>query len=202
MAFEQTTCQKCGSSLISRLFCFSCNTIQTFSKETDYFELLGFSVNFEVDLLKLEERYQELSLELHPDFYNSAPESEKILSENSSAILNRAYKTLCDPTLRASYLLNLFSKNEKLDERSLPEGFLGEMFFLQESLDELLESGDKDALLKMRDDLLVRKTEIEGEFAIFFKNIEEKPNDSGILQQLQTKLNAERYLCRLLERIN
>ena len=163
--------------------------------------MLGFPVSFELKSTELEERYQELSLELHPDFYGSAPEAEKLLSETASAILNTAYKTLCEPTLRASYLLHLQSAKQKLDERSLPEGFLAEMFFLQEELDELLDSGNAVELSKLRDDLQNRKTDIEADYAPLFKKNEEQPEDSGILQQLQTHLNAERYLRRLLERI-
>ena len=201
MAFDQPACHTCESTLISRLFCFSCNALQPFPREIDFFEVLGFPVSFELKSTELEERYQQLSLELHPDFYGSAPEAEKLLSETASAILNTAYKTLCEPTLRASYLLHLQSAKQKLDERSLPQGFLAEMFFLQEELDELLDSGNSLELCKMRDALQNRKTDIEADYAPLFKKHEEQPEDSGILQQLQTHLNAERYLRRLLERI-
>jgi len=37
----------------------------------DFFEVLGFPVSFEIKSSELEERYQELTLELHPDFYGS-----------------------------------------------------------------------------------------------------------------------------------
>ena len=201
MAFDQPACHTCESTLVSRLFCFSCNALQPFPREIDFFEVLGFPVSFELKSTELEERYQQLSLELHPDFYGSAPEAEKLLSETASAILNTAYKTLCEPTLRASYLLHLQSAKQKLDERSLPQGFLAEMFFLQEELDELLDSGNSLELCKMRDALQNRKTDIEADYAPLFKKHEEQPEDSGILQQLQTHLNAERYLRRLLERI-
>jgi hypothetical protein len=88
-----------------------------------------------------------------------------------------------------------------LDERSLPDGFLAEMFFLQEALDELLDSGNAVELSAMHDNLQNRKKDIEADYAPLFKKHEDHPEDSGILQQLQTHLNAERYLRRLLERI-
>jgi len=201
MAFKQTACKSCGSSLVSRLFCFSCKKIQSFSKEVDFFEVLGFSVDFEVDLVVLEERYQRLSLELHPDFFESATESEKLLSEKASAILNTAYKTIREPISRACYLLNLFSKNQKLDERSLPEKFLDEIFLLQETLDELVDKGKKSELLTMRKDLRLKQNKIEKKLPSLFKKLGDQPNDLKILQLLQTNLNAERYLRRLIERI-
>ena len=201
MAIDKPACHTCETILVSRLFCFSCNALQPFPREIDYFEVLGFPVIFELNSTELEERYQQLSLQLHPDFYGSAPEAEQLLSETASAILNTAYKTLHEPTLRAGYLLNLMAEKQQLDERSMPEGFLAEMFFLQEALDELLDSVNSVELFTMHNDLQNRKKDIEADYAPLFKRHEDHPEDSGILQQLQTHLNAERYLCRLLERI-
>jgi molecular chaperone HscB len=201
MAFDKPACHTCESTLVSRLFCFSCNALQPFPRETDLFEVLGFPICFELKSAELEERYEKLSLELHPDFYDSAPEAEKLLSETATAILNTAYKTLREPTLRADYLLHLLAEKQNLDERSLPDGFLAEMFFLQEALDELLDSGNAVELPAMHDNLQNRKKDIEADYAPLFKKHEDHPEDSGILQQLQTHLNAERYLRRLLERI-
>jgi len=166
-----------------------------------FFEVLGFPVRFDLKSAELEERYEQLSLELHPDFYSSAPKAEKLLSESATAILNSAYKTLRDPTLRADYLLHLLAEKQSLDERSLPDGFLEEMFFLQEALDDLLDSGNMKKLSRMNEDLQNRKKDIEENYAPLFKKHEDHPEDPGIIQQLQTNLNAERYLRRLLERI-
>ncbi|MED5241498.1 MAG: Fe-S protein assembly co-chaperone HscB [SAR324 cluster bacterium] len=167
----------------------------------DFFEVLGFPVSFEIKSEELELRYQDLSLELHPDFYGSASEEEKLLSETATAILNSAYKTLREPTLRADYILHLLAEKQKLDERSLPEGFLAKMFFLQETLDELLDSGNAVKLSGMRKDLQKKKRDIEADFAPLFRKYENNPEDTVIPQQLQTQLNAERYLRRLIERI-
>ncbi len=91
--------------------------------------MLGFPISFEIKSAELELRYQELSLELHPDFYGSSSEAEKLLSETATAILNSAYKTLREPTLRADYILHLLAEKQKLDERSLPEGFFSKNVF-------------------------------------------------------------------------
>jgi molecular chaperone HscB len=201
MAFDEPACHACETTLVSRLFCFSCNALQPFPREIDFFEVVGFPVSFELNSAELEERYQQLLLELHPDFYSSAPEAEQLLSETASAILNTAYKTLHNPTLRAGYLLHLLVEKRQLDESSLPEGFLAEMFFLQEELDELLDSVNSVELSAMHDDLQNRKMDIEADYAPLFKKHDDHPENSGILQQLQSHLNAERYLRRLLERI-
>ena len=202
MASEHTSCQSCGDSLISPLFCFSCNSLQTISDDLDHFKVMGLPHCFEIDSVELENRYQRLTLGMHPDFFEAAPEKLKSLSEKSSVILNAAYSSLREPASRARYLLSLFAREKNLQTDTLPEGFLQEMFTLQESLDEMLESSDQSDICKMNENLQNRYASIESNYASLFKKFETSPENTEILQQLQTQLNAERYLRRLLDRIN
>ena len=202
MTYKQTSCQSCGDSLISPLFCFSCNSLQNISDDINHFEVMGLPRSFEIDSGELERLYQSLTLEMHPDFFGAAPEEQKQLSEKYSVMLNAAYSTLREPVSRATYLLSLFARGKNLQTDKLPEGFLQEMFFFQESLDEILESDDQSALRKMNEDLQKRYIFIESNYATLFKKLETSPESSEILQQLQTQLNTERYLRRLLDRIN
>ena len=202
MASVHTSCQSCGDSLISPLFCFSCNSLQTVSDDLDHFKVIGLPHCFEIDSVELEDLYQRLTLEMHPDFFGAAPEKQKHLSEKSSVMLNAAYSTLREPASRAGYLLSLFAKGKNLQTDKLPEGFLQEMFTLQEELDEMLESCDQSDLCKMNEDIQNRHTFIESNYADLFKKFETSPENHELLQQLQTQLNAERYLRRLLDRIN
>ena len=202
MASEHTSCQSCGDSLISPLFCFSCNSLQTISDDLDHFKVMGLPHCFEIDSVELENRYQRLTLEMHPDFFGTAPEKQKRLSEKSSVMLNAAYSTLREPSSRAKYLLPLLAREKSLETDALPERFLQEMFTLQESLDEMLESCDQSALCKMNEELQNRHTFNESNYAALFKKFENLPENHEILQQLQSQLNAERYLRRLLDRIN
>ena len=202
MASEHASCQSCGDSLISPLFCFSCNSLQTVSDDIDHFEVMGLPHCFEIDSEELENLYQRLTLGMHPDFFGAASEEQKRLSEKSSVMLNAAYSYLREPASRARYLLSLFAKGNSLQTDELPEGFLQDMFIFQESLDEMLESGDQSALCKMNEDLQNRYNFIESNYAALFKKLETSPQNTEILQQLQTQLNTERYLRRLLDRIN
>ena len=202
MTSQHTSCQSCGDSLISPLFCFSCNSLQTISDDLDHFKVMGFPHYFEIDSVELENRYQRLTLGMHPDFFGAAPEKQKCLSEKSSVMLNAAYSSLREPASRARYLLSLFARKKNLQTDSLPEGFLQEMFTLQESLDEMIESCDQSDLCKMNEDLQNRYVSIESSYATLFKKFKTSPENTETLQQLQTQLNAERYLRRLLDRIN
>jgi len=165
MASEHTSCQSCGDSLKSPLFCFSCNSLQTVSDDIDHFKVMGLPHCFEIDSEELENLYQRLSLEMHPDFFGEAPEKQKCLSEKSSVMLNAAYSTLREPSSRAKYLLPLLDREKSLETDALPERFLQEMFTFQESLDEILESDDQSALCKMNEDLQNRHTFIESNYA-------------------------------------
>ena len=202
MASEHTSCQSCGDSLISPLFCFSCNSLQTVSDDIDHFKVMGLPHCFEIDSEELENLYQRLSLGMHPDFFGEAPEKQKRLSEKSSVMLNAAYSILREPSSRARYLLLLLARKKNLQTEALPEGFLQEIFIFQESLDEMLESGDQSALCKMNEELQNTHTFNESNYGALFKKFENSPENHEILQQLQTQLNAERYLRRLLDRIN
>ena len=91
MASEHTSCKSCGDSLISPLFCFSCNSLQTISDDIDHFEVMGLTHCFEIDSVELENRYQRLTLEMHPDFFGAAPEKQKRLSEKYSVTLNDGF---------------------------------------------------------------------------------------------------------------
>jgi len=139
---------------------------------------------------------------MHPDFFGAAPEKQKRLSEKSSVMLNAAYSSLREPASRARYLLSLFARGKNLQTNTLPEDFLQEMFTFQEDLDEMLESCDQSDLCKMNEDLQNRYNIIESNYAALFKKFETSPENTEILQQLQTQLNTERYLRRLLDRIN
>ena len=202
MASEHTSCQSCGDSLISPLFCFSCNSLQIISDDLDHFKVMGLPHCFEIDSVELENRYQRLTLEMHPDFFGAAPEKQKRLSEKSSVMLNAAYSSLREPASRARYLLSLFARGKNLQTNTLPEDFLQEMFTFQEELDEVLESCDQSDLCKMNEDLQNRYNIIESNYAALFKKFETSPENTEILQQLQIQLNTERYLRRLLNRIN
>ena len=202
MASAHTCCQSCGDSLISPLFCFTCNSLQCISDDLNHFEVMGLPHCYEIDLEELENLYQRLTLEMHPDFFGVASEEKKILSETSSVMLNAAYSTLRVPASRAKYLLSLFSRGKSLQTDELPKGCLQEMFNLQESLDEQLDLANQSALHIMKEDLKNRYNLIESNYADLFKKLETSPESTEILQQLQTQLNIERYLRRLLDRLN
>ncbi|MCL1079420.1 co-chaperone HscB [Parashewanella spongiae] len=73
----------------------------------NFFELFGFSVNFDIDSTQLSERYRELQRTVHPDKFSSGSEQEKLLAVQKTAQINDAYQSLKDPIQRAEHILKL-----------------------------------------------------------------------------------------------
>ncbi len=177
---------------------------------TNIFDLFGLPTAYGVDLEQLEAAYQRLTLEHHPDFVANAPEAEQQQAQQKAAEVNEGYRVLRSDPLRSAYLLALLAEGEELNREELPEGFLLEMFSLQEELDELEDRPDTEqqrqlAALVTSQLKQVRETRAEL-FEGLCREMEQqgknnRPGDIAALQQMQSNLNCEKYLLRLEERL-
>jgi molecular chaperone HscB len=165
---------------------------------TDYFEFFGLPASglpgsLDIDLADLEKRYYQLSRKFHPDLFARKSAEERAQAEESSAVLNDAYRTLKDPVKRAEYVL---SRNG-LDaaQASAPPDLLEEVFELNMALEELRD-GDESArpqlteaqtkFNKMRDEV---DAQLQSEFA---------KSDSDSLSRIRAILNRRNYIRNLL----
>ncbi len=73
----------------------------------NYFQLLGVSESFGLDMAQLEQRYYTLQREFHPDRQSAKTAAERQKALLTSMDVNQAYQTLKDPVLRAGHLLAL-----------------------------------------------------------------------------------------------
>jgi molecular chaperone HscB len=166
----------------------------------NYFDIFGFSLSYRIELAELEAAYERLTLEHHPDFFMTAGEAEKAHSQRMSAEVNEGYRVLRSDGRRSEYLLRLLSGEHKLDTNRLPDGFLQEMFFLQEEVDELGEETDSAAGKALKQQVEQRMSGLLEERKRLFAEAEHNGRES-VLQDIQTNLNCEKYLRRLLERL-
>lgn len=125
------------------LFCPACQTLQP--PPTDYFALLGLERKLNLAGDKLQQRFYELSRQLHPDRYMRKPERERQYSLDASSILNDAYRGLKDPVRRAQYVLSQegFEVGEQRT-KDVPPELLEEVFELNMALEEM-RGGDASA---------------------------------------------------------
>ena len=186
------------------LFCFACNSIQRLNTKPNYFEIFNLPYSYDLDLEELENRYQKLCLELHPDFYTSASSFEKKQSQESSTLLNHAYSTLRSPITRAEYLLKLLTHEQRFDQRQLPKGFLENIFIMQESLEDLLTNDPQSPeVKKFQVDIAKNIDQIHQKISSHFARLEKTSEKrEEVLPKIQLQLNAGRYFQSLLDRIN
>jgi molecular chaperone HscB len=173
----------------------------------DHFERFGLPRRLAVERQALERAYERLSFQHHPDFLTAAPPEERERAQHAAAALNEAYRTLTDDTGRAAYLLELLvdearsagrlPPGAKLNTEALPAGFLQEMFGLQEEVDD---APDAAALAALQAPVKARRAATLAERERLFGQAAAGA-DAALLQTLQSNLNQEKYLLRLLERL-
>ena len=92
---------------------------------SNFFELFGLPVSYDVDLNQVQHHYMELQKQVHPDKFANASDQEKRLSMQQTSWINEAQTTLKDPVLRATYLLKLKGVDINLEnETTMDSGFL------------------------------------------------------------------------------
>src|SRR5215510_3127300 len=101
----------------------------------NYFDVFGLPRVLDIDLAALEKTFHELSRKYHPDYFSTAPSSEKTQAVRMTALLNDAYRTLRHPVRRVEYLLSLYGF--KSDGSKVPQSLLMEVFEINEQLEEV-----------------------------------------------------------------
>lgn len=196
-------CMGCQVTMATPLFCFSCNSLQRLSNKPNYFEIFNLPYTYDLELEALEQQYQQLAMELHPDFYINATKADKRQSQESSTLLNQAYTVLKFPLTRANYLMTLLTPGKPFDQNRLPAGFLEEIFESQETLEELLKDNTKVSEVEnFQKDLQHRLEQLQIKINQGFAQIEQGAADrDSLLEEIQLHLNVGRYFQRLLDRI-
>ena len=118
------------------------------SSQSDHFALFGLPRKLCIEMDALEQKFLQLSWQLHPDNFVKASELERELSLKRSSQLNDAYRVLRDPLARVEYLLEIEGqRKEGKKKQQAPPELLEEVFELNESLDELRDAKSSGAEL-------------------------------------------------------
>jgi molecular chaperone HscB len=195
------TCWQCTQSIDAALFCPHCKTLQP--PPSDYYTLLGLDRKLVLDSAKLQQRFYELSRQLHPDRFMRKPEAERQYSLDASSILNDAYRALKDPVKRAQYLLSQegFEIGEQRS-KDVPPELLEEVFELNMALEEM-RSGDESArsqLASAQNNFTKMLNEVDQQLESQFVNYDESPNREA-LTKIRGTLNRRKYIQNLLDEV-
>ena len=111
---------------------------------TNYFSLFDLPTSFAISLPQLERTYLKLQKNAHPDKFATAAALQRKISNQQTAVINRAYETLKNPLQRVQHLLELRDENAVEKERTINDGnFLMEQMRWREQVEESEDSPDK-----------------------------------------------------------
>lgn len=152
---------------------------------TNYFELFGIPVSYDVDLDKVQQHYRELQKAVHPDKFANAGSQERRISMQQTSLINQALNTLKHPVDRAVYLLKLKGLDFSMDnETTMDAGFLMEQMEMREQLESVRNTDDPLAML---DTLLAVVKTKTGKLVADFKLAYES-NDLDAARELVRKM--------------
>jgi molecular chaperone HscB len=202
---DQATPVKCGHCdkiMNTPVVCDYCHTIGPDAAVADHFTLLDLPRRFDLDNAEIHRKFLALSRHAHPDFHaDDTPEVQQLHLQVSAA-LNQAYRTLKDPAARAAYLLTLFGGRSSAEDKSVPDGFLGQMMMMQEELADALSDGDKSEIRRIADVLQTQHDGLIRKIGVLFEQYQEsvscKAVVDGLLGELRQQLNAVSYAKKLL----
>lgn len=113
----------------------------------DYFTLFGLPTCYQLDVVQLSSRYQDLQRQFHPDKFASHSVAEQLAAVQQSATINQAWQTLRHPLARAEYLLALHGLNLANEQQTVRDiEFLTEQLTLREELDDIAQQCDEARL--------------------------------------------------------
>lgn len=199
-------CEHCDRPMSQPVVCDYCQALNPIPAAVDYFALLGVPRVFDLDADDLREKFLALNRHAHPDFHvDDSPEVQG-LSLRVSAAVNDAYRTLQEPARRAAYLLELLGGASAVDDKSVPEGFLGTMMMMQEEIADAKAAGQDEELRRLRGVLQTQHDGLIRRIAGLFEQHQEAVSceavRKGLLGEIRQQANAVSYVKKLLTQID
>ncbi len=197
-------CWRCQDEHTPQVFCPACEALQLLPPDIDYFTVFGLARDPMLDEQALANTYYALSRQLHPDLHQTGPAEEQEASLRSTAVVNRAYRTLRDPVQRGQYWLELNGEQLGKENNKVPPDLALLVFEVQEKLAAVREAsttgpsdalgGFKAELTQVRDDLDERMQGLQQKLTANFSKWEQANSLSELLSELKRVLSDMAYL--------
>ena len=170
---------------------------------TDYYALLGIPRSLNLSLDTLQQRFYELSRQLHPDRFMRKSEAERQAALETSSNLNDAYRTLKDPIKRAEYVLSQegFEIGEQRS-KDVPPELLEEVFELNMALEEMRggEESARPQLEQAEKNFTSMLESIHTQLQGLFEKYDSNP-DRDVLSEIRAVLNRRKYILNLVNEV-
>ena len=159
----------------------------------NFFTLLNLPEAFVVDLKKLDQHYQVVQKEIHPDRFASLNDEAKMESVKKTAQVNDAYQTLKSSIRRAEYLLHLYGFDIN-DEKytAVPQDYLLQQMEWREELET--HHKNKEALEKLSSEVAIKKNEKIDLLPIYFDKKNNLPEAIKITRELNFIEKIEQHI--------
>ena len=108
----------------------------------NYFELFEIPVQLKVNKEDISQKFFELSRKHHPDYFVKASREEQATALETSAQLNKAFKTFQTSDETIKYVLQWKGLLEEEEKYQLPQDFLMEVLEINEQLMDLEDNPD------------------------------------------------------------
>jgi molecular chaperone HscB len=160
------------------------------------FEVFGLPLAYTLDTAELKRRLLRFTRLVHPDFFATAGEEQRVRAEQASANLNAAHELLASDASRADWIVRRFGGPDESAERSMPKEFLMEVLEWNETLDAGRAappgSAERAAVLRLADELEERRAQL---FQSIARRLGDLPAlDGPTLREVRKELNAARYV--------
>jgi len=167
----------------------------------NFFTLLNLPEAFVVDLKKLDQHYQAIQKEIHPDCFASLNDETKMESVKKTAQVNDAYQTLKSSIRRAEYLLHLYGFDIN-DEKytALPQDFLLQQMEWREELET--HHKNKEALEKLASVVAIKKKQKINLLPTYFDKKNNLPEAIKITRELNFIEKIEQHISDALIEIS
>lgn len=167
----------------------------------NFFTLLNLPEAFVVDLKKLDQHYQAIQKEIHPDRFASLNDETKMESVKKTAQVNDAYQTLKSSIRRAEYLLHLYGFDIN-DEKytAVPQDFLLQQMEWREELET--HTKNKEALEKLASVVAIKKKQKINLLPTYFDKKNNLPEAIKITRELNFIEKIEQHISDALIEIS
>jgi molecular chaperone HscB len=130
-------CWRCSARVGLSPACGVCSAPQAVAGAADHFTILGLERSLVLDQAEVERRYHDASRLVHPDRHQIGEAAAARISIETSAAVNRAYRTLRDPVARGRYWLELHGESLAENNNRVPPALAALVFDVQEQLEDL-----------------------------------------------------------------
>lgn len=131
---------------------------------SNYFELFGLPVGYELDPHQLKRRHLALQRRVHPDRFAHLADSSPLQAVRYAAFVNEAFDTLSSPLQRALYLLELSGHPVDKEASITDAAFFEQQMDWREQLDTGRRHKDADTIAAVQQQARALMTQLEAGF--------------------------------------